>query len=119
MATKIAAVIIYLLALTAASQAKRDLLAILPDSKANIAQILVDHNNYRKKHGAAPLKWSSTLAKGASKWANNCKYEHNPPPNTGENLAVFLVRKYYNRPLHLPALLTFELNIKRTLFQYN
>lgn len=38
--------------------------------------VLNAHNSFRAKHGAAPLKWSTTLAAAAQKWINNCQFKH-------------------------------------------
>ncbi|XP_031567085.1 protein PRY1-like isoform X2 [Actinia tenebrosa] len=55
------------------------------------------HNEYRKKHGSPPLKWSASLAADAQKWADQLakedKFEHDmksvTSKNQGENLAYF------------------------------
>ena len=37
----------------------------------------------------APLTWDATVAEVAQKWADNCKFEHNPNRgNAGENIAA-------------------------------
>ena len=36
------------------------------------ADMLNAHNEYRKKHGAASLKWNSKLASEAQRWAEKC-----------------------------------------------
>ncbi|KAF9260264.1 PR-1-like protein [Marasmius fiardii PR-910] len=52
--------------------------------------ILNAHNAFRAKHGAAPLKWSNTLAGAAQKWVNGCNFKHSGGAvgHYGENLAA-------------------------------
>jgi uncharacterized protein YkwD len=56
-----------------------------------IARILAYHNNVRADHGASPLTWSSTLAKSAQSWTDQCNFSHDlgtlRASNYGENLA--------------------------------
>lgn len=47
---------------------------------------LDQHNMYRERHGAAPLVWNKTLAKGAKAWAEQCVFEHDNQTEAGENL---------------------------------
>ena len=50
-------------------------------------------NNYRKLHGAPPLKWDDTICAFSQKWAsyllNNNLFQHSGTPKYGENLAYF------------------------------
>lgn len=49
------------------------------------------HNEYRLRHGAAPLHWSAELAWEAQQWAENLarsgELRHNDDDTVGENLA--------------------------------
>lgn len=49
------------------------------------------HNEYRFRHGAAPLQWSAELAWEAQQWAENLarsgELRHNDDDSVGENLA--------------------------------
>lgn len=45
-------------------------------SDADIAAYLKAHNDFRAKHGAQPLTWSTDLSNTAQSWANGCKFEH-------------------------------------------
>lgn len=49
------------------------------------------HNEYRLRHGAAPLRWSAELAWEAQQWAENLarsgELRHNDDDTVGENLA--------------------------------
>lgn len=49
------------------------------------------HNEYRFRHGAAPLQWSAELAWEAQQWAENLarsgELRHNDDDTVGENLA--------------------------------
>ena len=49
------------------------------------------HNEYRLRHGAAPLQWSAELAWEAQQWAENLarsgELRHNDDDTVGENLA--------------------------------
>ena len=49
------------------------------------------HNQYRSKHGAPPLKWSSKLESSAQRWANQLAkkgyLQHDKQQVEGENLA--------------------------------
>lgn len=49
------------------------------------------HNEYRIRHGAAPLQWSAELAWEAQQWAENLartgELRHNDDDTVGENLA--------------------------------
>lgn len=60
-------------------------------SQAGIDQILETHNQWRKKVGVPPLKWSPTLANYAQEWAEKLlrenKFEHRQDSPYGENLA--------------------------------
>jgi len=49
--------------------------------------MLYAHNFYRAAHNASDLAWNETLAKAATKWSDNCEFEHSRGP-TGENLAM-------------------------------
>jgi uncharacterized protein YkwD len=57
-----------------------------------LAPLLEAHNQHRAKHCAAPLVWSTAVAKSAQKWADTlaargCAFEHSQTPY-GENLAA-------------------------------
>ena len=49
------------------------------------------HNEYRRDHGAPPLKWSSKLANDADKWAKDLArrgvIQHFSSRDQGENIA--------------------------------
>lgn len=46
------------------------------------------HNVARCIHGVPPLRWSSTVAASAQRWANSCNFYHNAfRDGYGENLA--------------------------------
>ncbi len=45
-------------------------------SKADVSAYLTAHNAVREKHGAANLKWNSTLASAAQKWVDKCVFKH-------------------------------------------
>jgi hypothetical protein len=52
---------------------------------------LSEHNEFRARHGAAPLQWSDNLAQKAQQWANNCQFRHSGGslgPFGGELLAA-------------------------------
>lgn len=51
------------------------------------AEWLARHNEYRALHGAAPLRWSETLAAGAKAYAKTCPTGHSKT-TYGENLAM-------------------------------
>jgi len=54
-------------------------------------ECLAVHNEYRIRHGAAPLHWSAELAWEAQQWAENLartgELRHNDDDTVGENLA--------------------------------
>ena len=54
-------------------------------------ECLSAHNEYRIRHGAAPLHWSAELAWEAQQWAENLaqtgELRHNEDDTVGENLA--------------------------------
>eukprot|EP00111_Clytia_hemisphaerica_P007615 TCONS_00022143-protein len=54
--------------------------------------ILSTHNEKRKKHGAPPLKWSDTLERKATKWAQHLakidQLKHEQNVEEGENIAM-------------------------------
>lgn len=54
-------------------------------------ECLAVHNEYRLRHGAAPLQWSAELAWEAQQWAENLarsgELRHNDDDTVGENLA--------------------------------
>ena len=54
-------------------------------------ECLAIHNEYRLRHGAAPLHWSAELAWEAQQWAENLarsgELRHNDDDTVGENLA--------------------------------
>ncbi|KAI9490547.1 CAP domain-containing protein [Zychaea mexicana] len=55
-------------------------------SSATAKSALKIHNEFRAKHSAPALKWSTTLEKYAQSWANKCDFKHTNGPY-GENLA--------------------------------
>jgi len=59
-------------------------------SQSDIQAYLDPQNAIRAKHGANPLKWSSTLASVAETWAKRCVFEHSKGSlgNYGENLSA-------------------------------
>lgn len=46
--------------------------------------ILDSHNQYRRQHGAPPLKWSSKLASDAERWAKQLAKQNKIQHGTGE-----------------------------------
>ena len=42
------------------------------------ALALLQHNEYRAKHGAANLTWSDTITKSAYTWSSGCQFAHSP-----------------------------------------
>jgi len=56
-------------------------------ANADIDAYLKGHNDYRAKHGAQPLTWSTELENTAQTWANGCKFEHSHG-KYGENIAA-------------------------------
>ncbi|CAG9768166.1 unnamed protein product [Ceutorhynchus assimilis] len=60
-------------------------------TEANFEEdFLQAHNNYRRKHGVAPLKLDKSLCKYAEEWAKHLAsrniLEHRPESNKGENI---------------------------------
>ncbi|KAJ9115670.1 hypothetical protein QFC20_000997 [Naganishia adeliensis] len=53
---------------------------------ADEQRMLNEHNTFRAKYGASPLKWNPTLATYAKNYASQCKFAHSGGPY-GENLA--------------------------------
>ncbi|KAI5454662.1 hypothetical protein NCC49_003553 [Naganishia albida] len=53
---------------------------------ADEQRMLNEHNTFRAKYGASPLKWNPTLATYAKNYASQCKWAHSGGPY-GENLA--------------------------------
>ncbi|KAL1936315.1 hypothetical protein VTP01DRAFT_449 [Rhizomucor pusillus] len=51
------------------------------------AEVLKLHNEFRAKHSAPALEWSTKLAEYAQKWSDRCVFEHSQGPY-GENLAM-------------------------------
>ena len=62
-----------------------------PGLKEFHEECLSAHNEYRIRHGAAPLHWSAELAWEAQQWAENLaqtgELRHNEDDTVGENLA--------------------------------
>ncbi|BFZ54170.1 sterol-binding protein [Savitreella phatthalungensis] len=58
------------------------------DQQAFVSQMLDYHNQYRARHGAPALTWSTTLAQQALQWANGKSWSHTPNNPNGENLAT-------------------------------
>lgn len=54
---------------------------------SEIEEYLTGHNDFRAKHGADPLTWSTELASTAQAWADKCVFEHSGG-EFGENLAA-------------------------------
>jgi hypothetical protein len=60
---------------------------------AEVQEILRAHNEERARVGAAPLVWDAALAGVAQRWADRCRFAHNPDRGSGakdgigENLA--------------------------------
>ena len=54
-------------------------------------ETLKAHNEYRKRHGSVPLKWSSKLEKNARNWAHELAsrgyIQHASQNEEGENIA--------------------------------
>ncbi|GJJ08757.1 hypothetical protein Clacol_002976 [Clathrus columnatus] len=65
-------------------------LSMRDTSNSDIQQYLSSHNSVRAQHGAAPLKYSQTLARAAESWANRCQFKHSGGTlgPFGENLAA-------------------------------
>eukprot|EP00118_Oscarella_pearsei_P005177 m.23478 g.23478 ORF g.23478 m.23478 type:complete len:153 (+) comp28484_c0_seq2:113-571(+) len=55
-------------------------------------EALQNHNQYRKKHNAAPLTWSSECQRAARNWANHMaktgRFEHGNHSGMGQNLGM-------------------------------
>lgn len=45
-------------------------------TSSDIQAFLGEHNNFRAKHGAAPLTWNTEIAGKAEQWASRCQFEH-------------------------------------------
>ena len=58
-----------------------------PTHHANPTNALAVHNDYRARHGAAPLTWDASLARYAARHASHCVFRHSHSPY-GENLAA-------------------------------
>ena len=76
------------------------------------------HNQYRSKHGAPPLKWSSELESSAQRWANQLAkkgyLQHDKQQVEGENLACMKgrcnspIKKNRNIGVQTATLFTFS-----------
>ena len=73
---------------------KRKWLTHSPGLKQFQEECLEAHNDYRLRHGAAPVRWSASLAWEAQQWAEelarNGELRHNDDDTVGENLAGML-----------------------------
>ena len=49
-------------------------------------EYIIAHNKRRCLHGVNDLRWSYSVATSAAKYAAKCIFEHENPPNYGENL---------------------------------
>ena len=58
------------------------------DQQPFIDAMLSSHNDYRKRHGNAPLTWNKQLSASALNWANGRSWSHTPNNANGENLAT-------------------------------
>jgi len=61
-------------------------LLLLPHYSAVLKGVLEQHNKYRARHGAPPLKWSTTVAATAQSYSKGCVMQHSHNAY-GENLA--------------------------------
>ena len=52
------------------------------------SNILAIHNDFREKHHVSSLTWSSPVAIAATRWANNCVFQHESQNIYGENLGI-------------------------------
>lgn len=55
---------------------------------AGLQGVLDLHNQYRARHGVAPLTWSASTASSAQSYSANCVFEHSHKPGLGENLGL-------------------------------
>ncbi|KAH7350986.1 extracellular SCP domain-containing protein Pry1, partial [Rhexocercosporidium sp. MPI-PUGE-AT-0058] len=51
-------------------------------------QVVDDHNGFRSRHSANPLKWSSQQAISSRDWVSKCQWGHPGHPGVGENIAL-------------------------------
>ena len=84
----VAAILTALIALFAALEGQSAAASGL--DAASIEEMLKAHNDLRRVRRIRPLKWSSTLAQSAQRWAEHLEstgvLEHDRDPRTGQNL---------------------------------